>query len=717
MGKHSVHVDDDAYDVDVWASGEDDDDYCYACADWTDNDGHGNCKECGVEFDKIEGDTWATGHTTKTAVGTAPSISSTGDMWGRGAGYTWGGGSSWWQDSGGGSMSSMWGSGYTSYAGNSNAEAIRMMKHKSHLDSLCKVVDPTVGHTLTFSSHKSGHTNMVNSRIVIDGDLLKKNDDNLDITAGLAIHEKLHLIHSQPLMVWEKEARMRLDTTHGQGMLLHDIGNMIEDEYIERQLHKTCKGFVHYIEACKKHYFEDGFESMGKAKEPFSDLLNTFMLFVRYPSLIDDDRRKRHAPHIRFFARAMSTALDSREAVYKGIETMYTYLLKAFDKMNEGSDDKKMAEAIEKAESRVEEMMSKFGEDGIDISDKEWGEIKKRLTGDFIKKAMDRRLDDLREAMRDGEGIRKKLTGEDYDEDKYLSDELIKEIEELEESDYEESTLDKSMVVGSQTKVTWVKAKSDEVSMRRYKEGKSRVKREISKLKKKIQLYGNMEKYTIRNQKQGRIDKRSLHRIPMGRMDLFKTTIVKEDKPLDICLLVDESGSMGSYTMQYAREAAISLKEALSDNDRLNLWVYGHSADESQRGDTEMIEYWSPSMKDRPTAMGGMRARYENRDGNAILAAGERVRRESDQPQAKKLMIVLSDGAPSADQYRGWQATQHVRKSVKSIESRGWDVIQVGFAGSREGTMAEMFSNWIYVSDTSKLGDKLSKIIRKVLKI
>ena len=130
-----------------------------------------------------------------------------------------------------------------------------------------------------------------------------------------------------------------------------------------------------------------------------------------------------------------------------------------------------------------------------------------------------------------------------------------------------------------------------------------------------------------------------------------------------------------------------------------------------------MIEYWSPSMKDRPTAMGGMRARYENRDGNAILAAGERVRRESDQPQAKKLMMVLSDGAPSADGYRGWQATQHVRKAVKSIESRGWDVIQVGFAGSREGTMERMFSNWTYVSETNKLGDKLSKIIRRVLKI
>ena len=118
-----------------------------------------------------------------------------------------------------------------------------------------------------------------------------------------------------------------------------------------------------------------------------------------------------------------------------------------------------------------------------------------------------------------------------------------------------------------------------------------------------------------------------------------------------------------------------------------------------------------------PMAMGGMKARYENRDGNAILASAERVRRESDQPQAKKLLIVLSDGAPSAQGYRGYTAVDHVRKCVHSIESRGWDVIQVGFSGSREGTMERMFSNYIYVNETKMLGDKISKIIRRVLKI
>ena len=721
MGFHSKgKVDDDTYDIDVdsWTSFDgDDDDYCYSCEDWTDNDGHGNCKDCGCSFDKIDGDAWATAHTTKTSVGPAPAISTSGDIYGRGSGFTWGGGTSWWHSDGGSSLSSMWGSGYSTYSRGTD-DAYRLLKHKNHLDSLCKVVDPKVKHSLTFSSHSSGHTNMKTGQIVIDGDLIKDSDDNLDITAGLAIHEKLHLVYSQELMLAESGMRERLCKTQGESMLLHDICNIVEDEYIEKQLSTTAKGFVHYIEKCKKHYFEDSFGAMGQTKDAFADLINTFMLFVRYPSLIDDDRRKRHAPHIRFFARTMSDALDSRDNTYVAIETIYSYLIKAFQKMNEGADDKRLEEAMDKADSRVSDMMSKFEKSGVDISDEEWEAIRKRMRAEFTKEETDRKVDELAKSMDIADEIVKKLIGEDDTSSSYLDSELMEKIKDLEETDYEELDMDKGLAISSsQRKITWQKAKNSDWTMKQYKESKDRVKRQISKLKKKIQLYGNMEKFTIRNQKRGKIDKRMLHRIPSGRMDLFKTEIVKEDKPLDICLLVDESGSMGSYTMSKARDAAISLKEALGDNDQLNLWVYGHSADEQKRGNTDMIEYWSPTMKDRPMAMGGMRARYENRDGNAIVASAQRVKTESDQPNAKKLMIVLSDGAPSADNYRGDSAVRHTRKCVKSIESKGWNVIQVGFAGSRSYTMERMFSNWIYVDDTDKLGDKVSKIIRKVLKI
>jgi nitric oxide reductase activation protein len=243
------------------------------------------------------------------------------------------------------------------------------------------------------------------------------------------------------------------------------------------------------------------------------------------------------------------------------------------------------------------------------------------------------------------------------------------------------------------------------------------MKPQTNKLKRKIDLYGDTRKLTIHNQKRGKIDKRMLHRIPMGRMDLFKADLIKEDKPLDVCLLVDESGSMGHMTMSKARMAAISLKEALSDNPMLNLWVFGHTADSSSRGVTEMTEYWSPSMKDRPMAMGAMRAKYENRDGSAIVASADRVKRQAHNPATNKLMIVLSDGAPSAAGYRGHTAYNHTASCVKHCEARGWNVIQVGFAGSTEYIMKQCFTNYIYVDDTDTLGDKVSKIIRKVIKV
>ena len=205
----------------------------------------------------------------------------------------------------------------------------------------------------------------------------------------------------------------------------------------------------------------------------------------------------------------------------------------------------------------------------------------------------------------------------------------------------------------------------------------------------------------------------------MNRLDLFKSTIVKEDKPLDVCLLVDESGSMGGL-MHYARRSCIAIKEALEENSMLNLWVMGHTADghdgwHNEPNSTNMTVYHSPTLKDRPFAMGSMRARYENRDGNAILSAAQRVKEETDNPMSNKLMIVFSDGSPAAIGYGGTKGIEHTRKSVNACESKGWSVIQVGFGGAHY--QERMFKNHIYVDNIEELGTKVSKIIRKVVKI
>ena len=712
-------IDDDSYDIADWLDDDSETEWCMHCREEQKVEWENSVEICEACREPLNiGDEWATPSTSKTEISAAPTISKTGDIWGRSKGYTWGSGTSWWQrDSAyGGSMSGMWG-GATTYGGIYNAvdnSAYRMNKHKTHLDSICKVVDPTVKHTLAFANHSSACTNMNTGEIFIDGSLLKESDDNLDITAGLAIHEKLHLIHTKPLLKWEKDFRYEKNLTQGESELLHSLTNIVEDEYIEQQLHKTCAGFVEYIDAVKKHYFDSEEHKIKELSEKhrFGDLINTLLLLVRYPSMIDAKRRHRHKRHITFFAKALKRGLKNRKATIKCIDILYHYLRKCADTMT--SDDEDLKDIMKSVDDKMSSMMGRFSEDGVDLSPEEWEEIRKRFLSEAKKAAkhMDKLSklfpEEMRELIRD-------LTGErDKDRlDKALLDKMV----ELEETDYEEMDLDKGIALPRQGKVSWQRVKSSSRSKGIYDEDRKSVAPAISKLRKKIRLYGNDQIYNIYNQKRGRLDKRRLHKIPMGVTDIFKAQIRKQDKPLDICLLVDESGSMGYRAMDDARKAAIAVKEALCDNPMLNLWVFGHSADRKATGMTEMREYYSPTMKDRPFSMGDMRARCENRDGAAIVASANRVKEQSDQPHANKLMIVFSDGSPSADMYRGETAIKHTRKCVKYTEARGWNIIQIGFSGAHEYYMKKMFTNWIYIDNTNTLGDQTAKIIRKVLKI
>jgi hypothetical protein len=648
------------------------------------------------------------------------------DVWNRGSSHTFGGGTGWWATGGIGSataLSSMWS---TNYSDHSTAQ--RLLRHKKHIDSLCKVVDPTVKHTLEFASAGgSGYTDMTRGHIVIDGKLIKNNDTKLDVVSGLAIHEKLHVIHSNSLHRWQKSDEIYdLAPTYHEKKLLHNIANIVEDEYIERQLQKTCAGYVHYIEACKEHYFAE-----SKVEEvdltDFTELVNTLLLLVRYPSKLDADRRKKHGKHIRVFMAELKKGIDSRENTITCIKNIFTYLMKQAEDMTPDSTptEEMLKDIDDSASTYAESYIEDFKRD---VSPEAWEEMEAdgkidKIRDDISKRRARVMRTELEDKLRDK---LRSLMGREYLDAldkavKYKSDELStrmqKQIKELEESDYYEEDIGKALAVtDGQRKITWQRALSDEYHKRNYTNAKIEMKSQINKLKKKIDLYGATNVHNIYNQRRGILDKRQLHKIPMGMTDLFKAKITKEDKPLDICLLVDESGSMGYSTMESARQSAIAIKEALADNPMINLWVYGHSADEKIKGQTEMIEYYSPTMKDRPFAMGGMSARYENRDGNAIIASAQRVKAESNN-NANKLMIVLSDGQPSADLYRGSRGIEHTAKAVNFAESRGWSVIQVGFAGASKHYMSQMFTNHIYVDDVDTLGDNLSKIIRKVVKV
>ena len=115
--------------------------------------------------------------------------------------------------------------------------------------------------------------------------------------------------------------------------------------------------------------------------------------------------------------------------------------------------------------------------------------------------------------------------------------------------------------------------------------------------------------------------------------------------------------------------------------------------------------------------MGAMTSRSENRDGMAILASADRVKHETPSIGSNKLMIVISDGDPSAKDYRYQDGVQHTKKAVRHLEGQGWSIIQIGISGAREHIMSQMFKNYILVDDTAQLTNSVSKIIRRVIKV
>jgi len=703
------------HSVDEWA--EDTDDFCDGCDDWTDGDDHGNCSACGNSYKTV--DPFLTPSVAKAYSSPAPSVSATGDLYGRTAGYTWGSGGSWW-NRGVTAMTSMWGQ-----SSSQSDKKTRMLKHKRHLDSLCKVVDPTVKHVLNYATDKS-YSSINRGLIYVDGSLLEANDDNLDVVAGLAIHEKLHLVHTKPLVDWEQTYGRKNELVSYQQTLLHNIGNIIEDEYIESQLAKTHAGFTSYIEKVKNHYFNKHGKEIEIIKDnEFANVLNTLLAFVRYPSALDDSRRKKHAKHLQFFARALAPAYTDRESCLIAIQGVYEYMHQLAKQMAKESEKGRdiEEEGKELAEKRLEDIMSEWGggEDSL-VTEEQKDRMLSQLTSDIIADLEHDSKHAIRDLVRAGQRkVARQLL--DYKDDMQTIDvALDKAIRELEDTEYTEEKWDTSKSLGLKkgSKVTWRNQRSNEDSKYYYDNELKSMKSAIGQLKRRIQLYGNTQIHTIRNQRRGKLDKKMLHKIPLGRPDLFKNIIVDEDKPLDVCLLVDESGSMGTYKMKKARQTAIALREALKDNEALNLWVFGHTADGyswGSKGETNMSCYWSPTFQADAKALGAMTARSENRDGMAILASAARVSAESPSMGSNKLMIVISDGEPSAHDYRYHAGVPHTKKVVSHLEGQGWNIIEIGISGARESAMKEMFNNYVLVEDMDKLSNTVSKIIRRVIKV
>ena len=215
-------------------------------------------------------------------------------------------------------------------------------------------------------------------------------------------------------------------------------------------------------------------------------------------------------------------------------------------------------------------------------------------------------------------------------------------------------------------------------------------------------------KFSIKGMRSGRLDTNKLVEAKQKVPTIYERMgEVKTDK-LNVVILIDESGSMGwNDKIVRAAEAAIFLNEAFSKQPDVELFIYGHTADLSEKS-TDIFVYREPGIK-KAYGLSACVARSNNRDGVAIYEVAKRVRKFTNNPV---VMLVISDGEPAAYGYNDSFAIEHTRKMVLKAEAMNMQVIQIAIDSVKSHLM---FSNHVKMTDMKTFpSDLVNYLKRKV---
>lgn len=264
-----------------------------------------------------------------------------------------------------------------------------------------------------------------------------------------------------------------------------------------------------------------------------------------------------------------------------------------------------------------------------------------------------------------------------------------------------------------QDKVFFYKPAGDSID---YEKDKLVVSPYIPALRNLVRNVNKNYEFTIHGQRNGKLDTDKLAEAYQGISHVYVRKGRVNTSGMTVCVVIDESGSMCGQREKLARQAAVLLNEAFGKIPGIDMYIYGHTADITSSGSTEINTYREPGMTyvagKAGVGLSKSCARRENRDGKAILEIAKRVRKFTKNPV---MMFILSDGNPSAEGYRGNSAVRDTAEKVLKVESMGFFPIQINICSSCCDS-AEMFKNYIdMTSNLNELPKTLGVAVRNEL--
>ena len=522
----------------------------------------------------------------------------------------------------------------------------------------------------------------------------------LDVFLGLTIHEGCHCLYTE----FPKVAVMDLNRVE------QTLFNIIEDERIEEILGDEKPGLANFLEKSKYYFFDqyylDYVVDKEEAMSPFQRIMNCFLHIIRYPKYLKEKEAIEFGHYLLEVKKVVLPMPKDSVATAKVAKEIFE-IIKDFYIDEEKRKEEEKFSASEESEGKEgdgemtspgsgtgerKSKSSKGDDSGDGASEKE----SRRSDEEIVRDAMRKLAEDAEKsisAMKDlSRGWESASTEDEADAVKKCG-ELLGEI------------CEGGVELGSSRDSYFSKGVNYEM---RYKDSYNRVRKFIPAIAKILKGHCREYRLVHKSMRSGVLDTTKLAEAYQGVPTVYlREGEVKTDK-VSVCVLIDESGSMGGSRITSARDAAVLINEAVGSVPNVELFIYGHSGDMRYSGATELFVYRENGYAPK-YALGSCEARRENRDGLAILETAKRVRKQTKNPV---LMFILSDGAPCASGYGGASAMEHVRQCVHQVEQMDFHVIQVCINHCYDP--AKMFKNFVVLEDMSTLAFELAKAIKKV---
>lgn len=241
-----------------------------------------------------------------------------------------------------------------------------------------------------------------------------------------------------------------------------------------------------------------------------------------------------------------------------------------------------------------------------------------------------------------------------------------------------------------------------------------------SQLLRMLDISFNPTSDKVPNLKAGKIDTGKLGSVPAGNHHVYyRVEENQSTRPFSVCILMDESGSMGHVnrgTMGgHQQELVKILYKAFSEILSLDkIFIYGHSS-KIKESYTEIPEVRTYHDKYNHTFEQCIDSQDSNSwannyDGPVIERVYEKVR---EQTSDNIIFISISDGLPEGHGYGGAPAINDLKRIIEKCKRDGFVTVGIGL---QAGHVKDIYNYHTVIYDMSKMPGQVSTLINHVVK-